>query len=105
MIPMRYSEARGTLIYEKNLKSKISCQTPFNLHEGFEVNSLAIYGAGQVMGYVLELFPMFRPGFTGFPQHEMNGFSSMHMVKTSSSFIYSKKILPRIFYNFFSMLR
>ena len=26
---MRYSEARGTLIYEKNLKSKISCQTPF----------------------------------------------------------------------------
>ena len=29
MIPLRYSEARGTLIYEKNLKSKISCQTPF----------------------------------------------------------------------------
>ncbi len=29
MIPMRYSEARGTLIYEKNLRSKISCQTPF----------------------------------------------------------------------------
>jgi hypothetical protein len=26
---MRYSEVRGTLIYEKNLKSKISCQTPF----------------------------------------------------------------------------
>jgi hypothetical protein len=26
---MIYSEARGTLIYEKNLKSKISCQTPF----------------------------------------------------------------------------
>jgi hypothetical protein len=25
---MRYSEAGGTLIYEKNLKSKISCQTP-----------------------------------------------------------------------------
>ncbi len=32
MIPMRYSEARGTLIYEKNLKSKISCQTPFKDH-------------------------------------------------------------------------
>jgi hypothetical protein len=35
---MRYSGARGTLIYEKNLKSKISCQTPctcsiFQLHE------------------------------------------------------------------------
>jgi hypothetical protein len=27
---MGYSEARGTLIYEKNLISKISCQTPFN---------------------------------------------------------------------------
>ena len=29
MIPMRYSEAGGTVICEKNLKSKISCQTPF----------------------------------------------------------------------------
>jgi hypothetical protein len=29
MIPIGYSEARGTLIYEKKLKSKISCQTPF----------------------------------------------------------------------------
>ncbi len=28
-IPMRYSEARGKLIYEKNLKLKISWQTPF----------------------------------------------------------------------------
>ncbi len=27
---MVYSGARGTLIYEKNLKAKISCQTPFN---------------------------------------------------------------------------
>ncbi len=26
---MGYSGARGTRIYEKNLKSKISCQTPF----------------------------------------------------------------------------
>ncbi len=26
---MGYSGARGTLIYEKNLKAKISCQTPF----------------------------------------------------------------------------
>jgi hypothetical protein len=29
MIPLGHSEAWGTLIYEKNLKSKISCQTPF----------------------------------------------------------------------------
>ncbi len=27
---MAYSGARETLIFEKNLKSKISCQTPFN---------------------------------------------------------------------------
>jgi hypothetical protein len=27
---MKYLGAWGTLIYEKNLKSKISCQTPFN---------------------------------------------------------------------------
>ena len=30
MVLMGYSGAQGTLIYEKNLKSKISCQTPFN---------------------------------------------------------------------------
>ncbi len=30
-----YSGARGALIYEKNLMSKISCQTPFN----FTLNS------------------------------------------------------------------
>ncbi len=29
MVLMGYSGSRGTLIYEKNLKSKISCQTPF----------------------------------------------------------------------------
>jgi hypothetical protein len=29
MVQMGYSGARGTLIYEKNLMSKISCQTPF----------------------------------------------------------------------------
>ena len=28
-IPIGYPEAQGTVIYEKNLKSKISCQTPF----------------------------------------------------------------------------
>jgi hypothetical protein len=27
---MDYSGAQGTLIHEKKLKSKISCQTPFN---------------------------------------------------------------------------
>ncbi len=29
MILLGYSGAQGTLIYEKNLQSKISCQTPF----------------------------------------------------------------------------
>jgi hypothetical protein len=33
MVLMGYSGARGTLIYEKNLKAKISCQTPFNRAE------------------------------------------------------------------------
>jgi hypothetical protein len=28
---MGYSGARGKLIHEKNLKSKISCQTPFTV--------------------------------------------------------------------------
>jgi hypothetical protein len=28
---MEYSGARGTMIDEKNLKSKISCQTPFKM--------------------------------------------------------------------------
>ena len=41
MIPMRYSKARGTLIYEKNLKSKILCQTPFlRLLSGFHKRTL-----------------------------------------------------------------
>jgi hypothetical protein len=31
MVLMVYSGAGGTLIYEKNLKSKFSCQTPFKL--------------------------------------------------------------------------
>jgi hypothetical protein len=30
MAPMRYGESRGKVIYEKNLKSKISSQAPFN---------------------------------------------------------------------------
>jgi hypothetical protein len=32
MAPMEYLGAWGTLIHERNLKSKISCQTPFNMH-------------------------------------------------------------------------
>ncbi len=40
MIPMRYSEARGTLIYEKNLKSKISCQTPFKAPSDCETSHI-----------------------------------------------------------------
>ncbi len=34
MAPMEYLGAWGTLIHEKNLKSKISCQTPCKSHEG-----------------------------------------------------------------------
>ncbi len=32
MVLMGYSGAKGTLIYEKNQMSKISCQTPFNCY-------------------------------------------------------------------------
>jgi hypothetical protein len=31
LTPIGYSGARGKLVCEKNLKSKISCQAPFNL--------------------------------------------------------------------------
>ncbi len=31
---MEYLRAWGTLIHEKNLKSKISCQTPFKVKYG-----------------------------------------------------------------------
>jgi hypothetical protein len=43
---MGYSEARGTLIYKKNLKSKISCQTPFKntYKEQFVTLTLHILG-------------------------------------------------------------
>jgi hypothetical protein len=30
VVLMGYSGARGTLLYEKNLMSKFSCQTPLN---------------------------------------------------------------------------
>ncbi len=39
-ISMAYSGARGTLIYEKNLKSKTSCQTPFKYDMELDVESL-----------------------------------------------------------------
>ncbi len=34
---MGYAEARGPLTYEKNLKSKFSCQTPFKLKMAFQI--------------------------------------------------------------------
>jgi hypothetical protein len=37
MVLLGYSGARGTVFYEKNLRSKISCQTPFNLPVGRDV--------------------------------------------------------------------
>ncbi len=38
MVLMGYSGARGTLIYEKNLTSKISCQTPFKGAQSIELD-------------------------------------------------------------------
>jgi hypothetical protein len=40
---MEYLEAWGTLIHEKNLKSKISCQTPFK-EEHLCAGRYAVYG-------------------------------------------------------------
>jgi hypothetical protein len=40
MVLMGSSGARGTLIDEKNLMSKISCQTPFNLMLSFTTQAL-----------------------------------------------------------------
>jgi hypothetical protein len=48
MVLMGYSGARGTLIYEKNLKAEISCQTPSLTRPGDEgqyechINSIPI---------------------------------------------------------------
>ncbi len=44
---MAYSGARETLIYEKNLKSKISCQTPFKLKFWYEKKLETIFSAIQ----------------------------------------------------------
>ncbi len=38
---MGYSGARGTLIYEKNLKAKISCQIPFKCYDVPRMKNLA----------------------------------------------------------------
>ncbi len=43
MVLMGYSGARGTLIYEKNLKSKISCQTPFKCTDVLLKTSFGMY--------------------------------------------------------------
>jgi hypothetical protein len=42
MILMGYSGVRGKLIYEKNLKLKISCQTPFNICMSVEQHILDV---------------------------------------------------------------
>ncbi len=39
---MEYLWAWGTLIHEKNLSSKISCQTPFNKHEPEDLDSMIL---------------------------------------------------------------
>ncbi len=59
---MGYSGARGTLIYEKNLKAKILCQTPFNRKECKFSNqtnlqyTVAVYRSRQKSGQRLLRF-------------------------------------------------
>ncbi len=40
---MGYSRAQGTLIYEKNLKAKISCQTPFKYLSKIRNDAVSYY--------------------------------------------------------------
>ncbi len=53
---MGYSGAWGTLIYEKNLKAKISCQTPFKT-AFFDVECAT---KNSEVGYDIMLQPMWR---------------------------------------------
>ena len=48
---MAHSGARGTLIYEKNLKSKISCQTPFKCTDVLLETSFGMYKIVQQLRY------------------------------------------------------
>ncbi len=51
---MGYSEARGPLTYEKNLKSKFSCQTPFKTFVPItSKNSSSGWMHVSVVGYLL----------------------------------------------------
>jgi hypothetical protein len=56
---MGYSGARGTLIDENNLKSKISCQTPFNP----VCISLYTGTAGAMVLYLRALTLILKHGF------------------------------------------
>ncbi len=47
MVLIVYSGARGTLIYEKNLKSKFSCQTPYNPPPRLLTNAFAFHSILQ----------------------------------------------------------
>ncbi len=47
---MRHSGARGTLIYEKNLMPKISCQTPFKIR-AYSIYDYLMGGGGRVKQY------------------------------------------------------
>ncbi len=55
---MEYLEAWGTLIHEKNLKSKISCQTPFNNAKSVILSVIAILRwLNNVVGvYLVEVY-------------------------------------------------
>jgi hypothetical protein len=48
MAPMEYLWAWGTLIHEKNLKSKISCQTPFKSLKILSLPRLASHLVGAL---------------------------------------------------------
>jgi hypothetical protein len=60
---MGYSGARGTLIYEKNLKAKILCQTPFKAEFLNEIQTKVLRGFYQCWGSGIRcLFDPLDPG-------------------------------------------
>ena len=58
-IPMGCSEARGPSTYEKNLKSKFSCQTPCNGRSLPEFSKLIWINCGKISRYNLHRYSYF----------------------------------------------
>jgi hypothetical protein len=77
MAPKGYSPARGKLIHEPNLESKISCKTPFNLSDRIKVHpflciSTSVRGIVRNDSLLLCIFCPFRTKFCWFIASSFN---------------------------------